>query len=237
MLGTARHSLRVLVVTVAAVSGLGAVGLLIAGLTPPAKATLTSARVPVVTGAAVTIKDGTCSGGGTEFCFSPESVTIAVGTAVVWTNETGINHTTSSCTSSACPGASANTGSQTFSNPVGAANGSTESVTFTSAGTYTYYCMIHGYVAMHGTITVTGAVTPKISKFTPKSGNAGAKVTITGKNLAHASAVTFNGTAAVITSDTATKIVVTVPAGATSGKIEVTDPDGTAMSSRSFKVT
>jgi plastocyanin len=237
MAGTGRHSLKVVVVTIATVIGIGAVGLLLAGLTPATTATLTSARVPVVTGASITIKDGACSGGGTEFCFSPESVTIAVGTAVVWTNETGINHTTSSCTSSACPGAPANTGSQTFSNPVGAAKGSTESVTFTSAGTYTYYCMIHGYNAMHGTIIVTGAAMPKISKFTPKSGPVGTKVTITGKNLALASAVTFNGTAAVITSDTATKIVVKVPAGATTGKIEVVDPDGTAMSSASFKVT
>jgi plastocyanin len=237
MAGTGRHSLKVVVVTIATVIGLGAVGLLLAGLTPATKATLTSARVSVVTGASITIKDGACAGGGTEFCFSPESVTIAVGTAVVWTNETGINHTTSSCTSSACPGAPANTGSQTFSNPVGAAKGSTESVTFTSAGTYTYYCMIHGYNAMHGTIIVTGAAMPKISKFTPKSGPVGTKVTITGKNLALASAVTFNGTAAVITSDTATKIVVRVPAGATTGKIEVVDPDGSAMSSASFKVT
>jgi plastocyanin len=237
MAGTGRHSLKILVVTVATVIGLGAVGLLLAGLTPATRATLTSARVPAVTGASITIKDGTCSGGGTEFCFSPESVTIAVGTAVVWTNETGINHTTSSCTSSACPGAPANTGTQTFSNPIGAAKGSTESVTFTSAGTYTYYCMIHGYTAMHGTIIVTGAAMPKISKFTPKSGPVGTKVTITGKNLALASAVTFNGTAAVITSDTATKIVVKVPAGATTGKIEVVDPDGTAISSASFKVT
>jgi plastocyanin len=238
MAGTGRHSLRIFVVTIASVIGLGAVGLLLAGLTPAARATLTSARVPVATGASIMIKDGTCSGGGTEFCFSPESVTIAVGTAVVWTNETGINHTTSSCTSSACPGAPANTGSQTFSNPIGAAKGSTESVTFTSAGTYTYYCMIHGYIAMHGTITVTGAAAmPKISKFTPKSGPVGTKVTITGKNLALATAVTFNGTAAVITSDTATKIVVKVPAGATTGKIEVTDAGGTAMSASVFKVT
>jgi plastocyanin len=139
MVGTDRRTSRVFVVTIAAVIGLGAAGLLLAGVTRAEDATLTSTRVPVVTGAAITIKDGTCSGGGTEFCFSPESVSIAVGTAVVWTNETGINHTISSCTSSACPGAPANTGSQTFSNPIGAARGSTESVTFTSAGTYTYY--------------------------------------------------------------------------------------------------
>lgn len=237
MEATGRHSLRILVVAVAALTGLGAAGLLLAGLTPATRATLTSVRVPAVTGAAITIKDGTCSGGGTEFCFNPESVTIAVGTAVVWTNETGVQHTTSSCTSSACPGAPANTGSQTFSNAIGAAKGSTKSVTFTSPGKYTYYCMIHGYVAMHGTIIVTGAVAPKISKFTPKSGPVGTKVTITGKNLAMASAVTFNGTAAVITADTATRIVVKVPAGATTGKIVVTDPDGTATSATSFKVT
>ena len=38
--------------------------------------------------------------------------------------------------------------------------------------------------------------------------------------------MTFNGVAATIKKDNATKIKVTVPAGATSGDIEVTDPGG-----------
>jgi plastocyanin len=237
MLGTWTHSVKGRILSTGAITGLAAVGLLFAAQAPAAQATLTSAHAVPATGASITIEAKTCAGGGTEFCFSPESVTVAVGTAVVWTNMSGFMHTTTSCTASACPGAPANTGSNTFSNSIGSANGSTGSFTFTSAGTYTYYCMIHGYVAMHGTIIVTAGTTPKISKFAPKTGLVGAKVTITGTNLAQASQVTFNGTAAVITSDTATKIVVKVPAGATTGKVAVVTPDGTATSSKVFKVT
>jgi uncharacterized protein (TIGR03437 family) len=96
--------------------------------------------------------------------------------------------------------------------------------------------MIHGYVAMHGKITVTSSVGPKISKLMPTSGAIGASVTITGHNLAHASEVTFNGTSAAITSNSPTKIVVKVPSGATTGHVAVTTSGGTATSPGVFKV-
>ena len=231
------HPFRFVIVTLAAITGFAAAGVLVAARAPGANATLTSAHALTASSAKITIVAGACAGGGTEFCFKPESVTVAVGVPVVWTNQTGFNHTTTSCTAAACPGAPANTGSNTFNNPIGSAPGSTGTFTFTSAGTYTYYCMIHGYTAMHGTIHVTAGVTPKVSKFTPTSGRTGTKVTITGRNLAGATSVTFNGTTAVITSDTATKIVVKVPAGATSGRIAVTTAGGTVMSAGSFTVT
>lgn len=237
MVRTGRHPFRILILAIAAVTGLAAGGLVLAARTTLTHASPSSTTAATVTGAKITIMSGACTGGGTEFCFNPELVTIAVGTAVVWTNQTGIGHTTSSCTSAACPGAPANTGANTWSKPVGAALGSTASVTFTSAGTYTYYCMIHGYVAMHGKITVTSTMGPKISKFTPTSGRVGTSVTITGRNLAHASQVTFNGTSATITSDSATKIVVKVPAAATTGHIVVTTAGGKATSSGVFTVT
>ena len=47
----------------------------------------------------------------------------------------------------------------------------------------------------------------------------------------------FNGTPARITSDSATKIVTSVPTGATTGKISVTTPAGTASSPSPFSVT
>jgi plastocyanin len=236
MVRTGGHSFRALIVAIATVTGIGAAGAFVFGRAPVARATLTSTSVGAATGASITIMPGACSGGGFEFCFKPESVTVAVGTAVVWTNQTGVAHTTSSCTAAACPGAPANTGSNTFSNPVAAANGSTASFTFTSAGTYTYYCMIHGYAAMHGKIIVVGAG-PAVSKFTPTSGRAGIKVTITGHNLAHATSVKFNGTSAVISSDSTTRIVVKVPVGATTGKIAITTSSGTATSAKVFTVT
>jgi IPT/TIG domain len=84
---------------------------------------------------------------------------------------------------------------------------------------------------------ITTAVTPEISGFTPASGAAGTTVTITGQNLAGATAVAFGGTPAAIVSATATQIVTTVPAGAATGPITVTTPAGTATSHGSFTVT
>jgi DNA-binding XRE family transcriptional regulator len=78
---------------------------------------------------------------------------------------------------------------------------------------------------------------PVITKFSPASGPAGTSVTITGSHLAGVTRVTFNGTAATITSAIPTKLVVKVPHGATTGKIKVTTPGGTAASATSFKVT
>lgn len=235
MARTGGHSFRVLIVAIAAITGFAAAGMVLAARAPGRVATLTAAHSSTVATAKITISFGTCAGGGNEFCFKPESLTIGIGTKVVWTNQSGVGHTTSSCTSTACPGAPGNTGSNTWSIPIGAVAGSTASFTFTSAGTYTYYCMIHGYLAMHGKIMVTTA--PSITKFTPLSGPTGTGVTIVGLNLAHATRVAFNGHTAVITSDSATKIVTKVPAGATTGHITVTTSVGTATSSKAFTVT
>ena len=83
---------------------------------------------------------------------------------------------------------------------------------------------------------ITTTVTPKISKLTPTSGAAGASVTIAGLNLSGATAVAFHGTRAAIVSDTATKIVTKVPAGATTGHVSVTTSAGTATSTKIFTV-
>jgi hypothetical protein len=79
---------------------------------------------------------------------------------------------------------------------------------------------------------------PSVSKFSPTSGVAGSTVvTITGTNLADASAVKFNGRTARVSSDTATQITAKVPNGATTGKISVTTPGGTTTSASSLAVT
>jgi hypothetical protein len=78
---------------------------------------------------------------------------------------------------------------------------------------------------------------PCIAKLAPVSGPAGTAVTITGINLAGATAVDFNGTAAAISADQATKITTAVPTGATSGSVNVMTPGGTATSPSPFTVT
>ena len=81
-----------------------------------------------------------------------------------------------------------------------------------------------------GTATSANAfvVSPRITGFTPTSGRAGTRVTITGANFSGATAVTFNGVAATFLVNSATQITARVPAGATAGPIVVTTPAGTA---------
>ena len=70
---------------------------------------------------------------------------------------------------------------------------------------------------------------PTITGITPASAAAGTPVTISGTNFDATianNAVNFNGTAAVVTSATVTQLVVTVPAGGTSGNVTVTTPGG-----------
>ena len=78
---------------------------------------------------------------------------------------------------------------------------------------------------------------PAITGFTPTHGGAGVVVTISGDNLAGATAVRFGeGETSDIGGASDTEIQATVPAGATSGPIKVVTPAGTATSTDSFTV-
>jgi uncharacterized repeat protein (TIGR03803 family) len=70
----------------------------------------------------------------------------------------------------------------------------------------------------------------------PASGKVGAAVTILGTNLIGATAVTFNGTAAVFKVVSSSEITTTVPAGATTGEVKVVTPSGTLPSNVAFVV-
>jgi uncharacterized repeat protein (TIGR03803 family) len=80
-------------------------------------------------------------------------------------------------------------------------------------------------------------VVPGILSFTPTSGSVGTSVTITGTSFTGARRVTFGRARATFTVDSDTQITATVPTGATTGKIQVTTPGGTAISATSFTVT
>ncbi len=95
---------------------------------------------------------GGCTPTATKICtaagsqFSPVTLTVAAGTTVTWQNGDGIGHTVTSATGSA----------DTYD--MALASG-TVSHQFATAGTYNYYCKIHGIngtppTGMHGTITV-----------------------------------------------------------------------------------
>lgn len=87
--------------------------------------------------------------------------------------------------------------------------------------------------------TPPGGNPPLILSFSPTSGAVGAEVTITGLLFADTPAgnvVRFGGAQAAVLSAGATSIVAVVPAGASTGKIQVTTAGGTAASAADFTV-
>jgi len=92
------------------------------------------------TGADVTIVEGASSHYPNGPFFSPANLTVKVGKTVTWVNKDTVTHTVTS------------DGSSLFDSgfmPTGA----TFQFTFTTAGTYAYYCTVHPF--MKGTIVVT----------------------------------------------------------------------------------
>jgi plastocyanin len=96
------------------------------------------------------------------FCFTPASVAAASGEQVTWSNQsiTPIGHTVTRCTPAACQGNGGGSGADVWTGSGTLFDGNSYSHTFTGAGTYIFYCMIHGYAQMHGTITVAAGSQP-----------------------------------------------------------------------------
>ena len=79
-----------------------------------------------------------------NFKFDPTPLTIPVGTTVVWTNQDTAPHT-----------ATSDAGSAFVFDTGMLQKGQSGKITFTTAGTFTYFCSVHPN--MHGTVTVTQA--------------------------------------------------------------------------------
>jgi hypothetical protein len=88
------------------------------------------------------------------------------------------------------------------------------------------------------TASFAAILPPTIGSFTPAAGAVGTMVTITGTNLDSVTGVTFTGTNTPVTPTivSATSIRAVVPAGATTGKITVTNAAGSRQSAASFRV-
>ena len=112
---------------------------------PPTTSTTMPTTTTTVAPTTTTMAPMTAEVSIVDFSFSPDPVSISVGESVVWTNDGGALHTSTSGTSPAGDGM---WGSTTLS------PGDTFSQQFDQAGTFEYFCMIHP-ATMQGTVTVT----------------------------------------------------------------------------------
>jgi plastocyanin len=141
-----RHLSLTLTLLLLAATGVGA-GIASAGASTP--------RPLVIPRTAVKIVAGTSCVPTATFCFKPKAKTVVSPTKVVFKNLTTTSHTVTRCSPAACSGVSGGTGTDTGFGSGTIAPGTNYKFVFRGTGTYTYYCTIHGYTLMHGTITVT----------------------------------------------------------------------------------
>ena len=79
-------------------------------------------------------------------------------------------------------------------------------------------------------------IVPALLSFTPTSGSVGTPVTLTGTSFTGTTAVRFGTKVATFTANSDTQITTQVPNGAVTGKISVTTPGGSAISTTNFTV-
>jgi hypothetical protein len=86
-------------------------------------------------------------------------------------------------------------------------------------------------------VAVPGAVTPlAVSSFSPVSGTIGTEVTIRGSGFTGVAGVRFGGVAGEFSVRSSAEITATVPAGASTGPVNITGHGGTAASRVAFTV-
>jgi len=98
---------------------------------------------------------------------------------------------------------------------------------------------VRGVAATSSTDFTVVALPPTITSFDPVSGGTGTVVTITGTLFSSTisdNIVTINGMPATVTAANSTQLTVTIPSGATTGKIAVTVNGQTGMSATDFTI-
>lgn len=95
-----------------------------------------------------------------------------------------------------------------------------------------------GAPAAGGTASAPPAAAPRLIGFgfLPAAGAPDSSVIVSGTGFLGATKVTFDGVSAIFTVNSDDQIVATVPVGATSGKIAISTPAGTATSATDFTV-
>jgi uncharacterized repeat protein (TIGR03803 family) len=93
-----------------------------------------------------------------------------------------------------------------------------------------------GGAEKHGTFFSLSVGLALFVRTLPAAGKVGSAVTILGTNLTGASEVMFNGVATGFTVVSQSEIATTVPAGASTGQIQITTPGATLLSNIAFQV-
>jgi uncharacterized repeat protein (TIGR03803 family) len=124
----------------------------------------------------------------------------------------------------------------TFCSQSGCADGYAPNGLFLGTNGIFYGTAGAGGTNAHGTVFSLFTGQPPFVETHPTIGVVGEKVTILGYELTGATSVTFNGIPAAFTVDASTAISTTVPAGATTGKVQVITPTATLSSNVSFEV-
>jgi uncharacterized repeat protein (TIGR03803 family) len=93
-----------------------------------------------------------------------------------------------------------------------------------------------GYPGPYGTVFSLSVGLGRFVKTIPTSGKLRTSVMILGTDLTGATNVTFNGTPATFTVESGSFIKATVPAGATTGTVQVATPGSTLSSNAPFRV-
>ncbi|MDX6370445.1 MAG: kumamolisin, partial [Gaiellaceae bacterium] len=117
---------------------------------------------------------------------------------------------------------------------------STSSASFNAIKDVSYRIAVDGFSGASGNLVlnwVQNSDGPVINSFTPATGPVGTPVAITGANFTGTQDVRFAGVSATFTLESATRITATVPAGATTGTVEVSTLLGIGTSAGQFTVT
>jgi hypothetical protein len=154
--------------------------------------------------------------------FSPPSGPVGTSVSITGTGLTGATAVTFNGTSATTFSVSSPT-AMTATVPAGATTGP---IAVTTPG---------GVATSPSDFTVT-VPAPTVSTFSPSSGGVGTAVTVNGTHFDTATSVTFGGVAVAPTHVSASQVRATVPAGAKTGKVGVTNPGGSALSLATFKV-
>jgi plastocyanin len=177
---------------------------------------------------------------GQIFCFSPQTRTITSGTQITWTNTTATQHTVTRCDTTACP-VGPGTGTDAAFGSALLSPSQTFSVIFTGLGTYNYYCQVHGYTIMHGTITVVAKL--KVTTSTLPAAKVGvaytAKLAATGGVPPYRWKVVSGSLPAGLTLSSAGRVSGTPTAtGTSSFRVKLSDSNRPADTlSKSFSIT